>query len=271
MDVALLEQFSPDSFACTAFKENVIGHNDSRPAVNFEQGFYVLQKVELLIGGSGIEAFPFVGEGFFFGFTLFVKDSDAALFTKGGISEHQIKVVAGMRKQAILRFYDGFVALALNAVEVEVHGAEADNAIGDIRATKGAIAQKAFLGFVKGVLGQDIVVGDEEESARATGRIANGFTGLGAHDLDHGLNQWSGGEVLSSPAFGVFGVFLQQTFVDVAFNIGIQANPGFVVNQLDQAFELGGVLDFILGFPEDDAEEALEFGQGFQGFAILRF
>ena len=82
---------------------------------------------------------------------------------------------------------------------------------------------------------------------------------------------------MTRAAFGVFGVFLQQAFVDVSLHIGIQAAPGFVVDELNDPLELGGVLNLVLGFSEDGSQRAALPPQcvkdaaveGFEGVAVF--
>src|SRR6266581_3337062 len=55
MHVTLLQQFAANSFTCSTLEEYVIRDNHSRPTMNLEQGFDMLDKVQLLVAGAGPE------------------------------------------------------------------------------------------------------------------------------------------------------------------------------------------------------------------------
>jgi hypothetical protein len=79
-------------------------------------------------------------------------------------------------------------------------------------------------------------------------------------------------EVLPGPALGVLGVAFEQTLVGVALDIGVEREPALVVDQVpDEAGELGGVLDLVLGLLEDDAEHARLLAERFEDVAVLGF
>ena len=73
----------------------------------------------------------------------------------------------------------------------------------------------------------------------------------------HCPNECPWSEVLTGTAFGIFGVFLQQAFVDVAFNIGTHHHPALFIDHVDDPIELGWVLNLVLGLGEDLAEHSL--------------
>jgi hypothetical protein len=77
---------------------------------------------------------------------------------------------------------------------------------------------------------------------------------------------------LPGAAFDVFGVLLEEPFVGIAFHVGAEAGPLFLVDEInDQAAEFGWVLDFVLGFAENGAEHAGTFAQFFEGVSVMRF
>ncbi len=77
---------------------------------------------------------------------------------------------------------------------------------------------------------------------------------------------------MASAGFHVFRVLLEEPFVDVAFDVGVEGGPEFLVDEVgDEAFELGGVLDFVLRAAEDGAEHAGLFAEGFQRAAVVLF
>jgi len=48
--------------------------------------------------------------------------------------------------------------------------------------------------------------------------------------------------------------------------------PGFLIDEIDyEAAEMRGVLDFVLGFAEDNAENARFLGEVFEGIAVVAF
>ena len=71
------------------------------------------------------------------------------------------------------------------------------------------------------VLG-DVIVGGQQESAGATGGVADGHAGCGAHDVDDGLNQGAGGEVLAGARFHVLGVAFEEGLVGVTLYVGAE-------------------------------------------------
>src|SRR2546423_13865103 len=93
----------------------------------------------------------------------------------------------------------------------------------------------------------------EQKAASAGSRVADGLTGLRAHDFDEGTNERARREVLACAALGVFGVLLQQAFVDFAFDVYVQRLPRLAVNERDEAAQFGGVLNLVLRLAKDDA------------------
>jgi hypothetical protein len=61
VDIALVEEFASYGFPGAAFEEDVVGDDDGRLSVDFQESFNVLEKVELLVAGGGPEVLPFVG------------------------------------------------------------------------------------------------------------------------------------------------------------------------------------------------------------------
>ena len=58
MDLALVQQFPADRLPCSALEEDIVGNNDRRAAVLLQQGFNVLEEVELFVGSRGPEVVP---------------------------------------------------------------------------------------------------------------------------------------------------------------------------------------------------------------------
>jgi hypothetical protein len=57
--------------------------------------------------------------------------------------------------------------------------------------------------------------------------------------------------------------------VNLAFDVDVQAGPGFAVDEVDEAAQLGGVLDFVLGLAEDDGDEAGADAERIQDVAVV--
>ena len=180
--------------------------------------------------------------------------------------------VAGGLGEGVVDADGGGAAVGADAVQVEVHDAQAGGVVDDFPAVQGAVAEVLPLVAVEGVvmLG-DVVVGGEQEAAGAAGGVADGEAGGGAHDVDDGLDERAGGEVLARAGLGILGVLFEQAFVDFALDVQVHADPGFAVDQLDQALELGGVLDAVLGFAEDGGDEARAQAELVEDFAVVVF
>lgn len=59
--VAFMQELLADGLTCSALEEHVVRHHYGGPAMLFEQGFDVLDEVELLVGGGGPEVLTFDG------------------------------------------------------------------------------------------------------------------------------------------------------------------------------------------------------------------
>ena len=258
MHIALLQQLAPDGLACATLEKHVIWHNHGGTTMNFEQGFDVLDEIHLLVTGAGPEVVAHDHAGLVLFAPFLVHKGNAALASKGRIGEHHIEKLARMAAQAIDHAdRRGSRIVAADAVQEQVHHAEASGIVHDLPAVHGVEFEKAFLVAVKvGVL-RDIVMGRQQKTTCATGGIADALSRFGTHHIDHSLDQWTGRKILARAAFGVFGVLLQQPFVGVTLHIGFQDGPGFAVDEVnDQAAQLGRVLDFVLRLTKDNAQHA---------------
>ena len=74
------------------------------------------------------------------------------------------------------------------------------------------------------MLGDDVVVGGQQEAAGAAGRVADGVVRAGAHHVHDGLDQRARREVLAGAGLHVLGVALQQGLVGVALHVGAEAS-----------------------------------------------
>jgi hypothetical protein len=54
------------------------------------------------------------------------------------------------------------------------------------------------------------------------------------HHIHDGFDERTRGEVLARAGLGILGILFEQAFVDLAFDIDIQPDPGFAVDQFDE-------------------------------------
>ena len=88
--VGLLEELAADSFAGSAFEENVVGQDDGGVAVLLQDSENVLEEVELLVAGGGPEVVAVDGERFLGLLAVGADDGDAALFAEGRVGENDV-------------------------------------------------------------------------------------------------------------------------------------------------------------------------------------
>jgi hypothetical protein len=137
---------------------------------------------------------------------------------------------------------------------------------------EGLSLKVAHLVAVELVLLDDVAGGGEEKTAGARGGIDNCGPRLRAHDGDDGVDQDARREVLAGAGFGILRVLFEQALVDVALDVGAERAPRFLIDEIDdEAAQVGGVLDLVLGFAEDDAEDAGLFAEVFEGVAVMSF
>ena len=166
----------------------------------------------------------------------------------------------------------GDVLFVAEAVQEQVHGAEAGGRGYELDGVERVILEVAHLVAVELVVLEDVAGGGKEKPAGAGGGINDGGSRLRAHDFNDGVDQDAGSEVLAGAGLGILGVLFEQTFVDVALDVGAERAPGLLVDEVDdEAAQVGGVLDLVLGFAEDDAEDARLFAEIFEGVAVVSF
>ena len=111
----------------------------------------------------------------------------------------------------------------------------------------------------------------EKETACATGWITDRHIGFWSHHLNHRLDEGTWGEILACAAFDIFGVFLQESFINFAFDINIHSHPGFPINEIDDALELGRVLNFVLRFAKDHTQHPISSGKFSEDVPVMVF
>lgn len=243
----------------------------------------VLEEIELFVAGGGPEVGAIDGEAFLELFAVSADYGDAAFFSKGRIGQDHV-VLAVFRRESIFGHNGerticwqrgGAVA---DAVEEEVHGAEAGDAVHEFDSEQGAALELFLLRFIEARLFRDVIVRGEQEAAGAAGGVADGKWAVRpgprfwGHDLDHGGDEGAGREVLAGAAFDVFGVLLEQTFVGIAFDVGAETGPFLLIDEIDnQAPELGGILDFVLRFAENRAEHTGALAEFFERVPVMGF
>jgi hypothetical protein len=96
---------------------------------------------------------------------------------EGRVGEDQIEALAGVAAQAVV--HQNRALVPADAVQEEVHGAEARRVVHDLPAAQGVELQVPLLLLVELVVAGDVVVSGQEEAPGAAGRVADGLLGLG--------------------------------------------------------------------------------------------
>ena len=76
---------------------------------------------------------------------------------------------------------------------------------------------------------------------------------------------------MTCTAFGIFGIFFEQSFIDTAFDVRSHEALLFFINEVNEFEEFGGVLDFVLAFGKDLAEDALGLTEFSQKGGVVAF
>ena len=258
MHVAVLQQLAPNLLARAAFKQHVVRQYHGGLAVDLQHGVDVLQKIQLLVGRGFPEILALIGQRLAVFLTFLVGDGHAALLAKRRIRQHIVHLAAGLADQCVRALHQRLAVHLTDVVQEQVHQAHAARVRHDLVAVEGLVAQKGLLTLVqRRTRARQPAIGAEEKAAGTAGRVGNRLHGLRAHAGHHGLDQRTRREILAGAALGVFGVLLQQTLVQIAFGVGVQADPAFRVDHLHQARELGRILNAVLRLEEDRAQHAL--------------
>lgn len=96
MNLALVQQLPADGLPCAAFEEDVIGDDDRSAAVLLQQGFYMLEEVELFVGRRRPEVVAFDNFRFPRDFAIVRDNGRAALFSKRRVGHHNLVAIAGI-------------------------------------------------------------------------------------------------------------------------------------------------------------------------------
>ena len=273
VDVAAFEEFAADGFAGSAFEEDVVGEDDGGGAADLEFADDVLEEVELFVRGGGPEFVALVFLLFGTDLAVVADDGVAAFLAERRVGEDHVELpTAGLGEG--VGSVDGWIIRVgggTDAVQVEVHGAEADDAGDDVGAAQGLGPEVLHLRLAELVVLGDVVVGGEQEAAGTAGGVANHLPGPWCRDIDDGADERAGSEVLSCSLVRRAGGLFEQALVDRALNVHVHAGPILVADHLDHALEVRGVGDLVLGLAENDADEAGHFAEVFEGVAVVDF
>ena len=273
VDVAALEQFAADGFAGSAFEEDVVGEDDGGGAADLEFADDVLEEVELFVRGGGPELVALVFLLLGADLAVVADDGVAAFFAEGRVGEDHVELPAAGLGEGVGAVDGRVVGVGggADAVQVEVHRAEADDAGDDVGAAQGLGAKVLHLRLAELVVLGNEVVGGEEEAAGAAGGVADHLPGLGCHYIDDGADERAGREVLTGSLVGRAGGLFEQAFVDGTLDVHVHAGPILVADHLDHALEVGGVGDLVLRLAEDDADEAGHLAEVFERVTVVDF
>lgn len=270
VDVAFVEELAADRLTGASFKEDVIGNDDCGASVCLQQRLHMLEEVELFVGGRRPEVVPLVGFLFLRNLSFRADNGDAAFLPERGIGEDNIEALSRIFRQRIADD-DRHVPFAPNAVKQKVHRADPRRSVDDFPTFEDFPLESSLFRLSEvGIVMKQVIVRGEQESAGAARRIADRLIRLGGNRIDHRFDQRPRGKVLTGSRFDVLRIFLQQTFISVAFHVGAHSRPVFPIDQiLDEALQPRGGLEFVLGFAEDQPEQALLSAEVFENVAVV--
>ena len=167
----------------------------------------MLEEVELLVAGGGPEVVAQNLLALLHLIAILIDDGDAGLLAEWRIGEHHVVVDRRLGDEAILA--GGDVLFIAEAVQEQVHGAEAGGGRHQLDRVERLRLEVAHLLAIELVLLDDVAGGGEEKAAGARGGIDDCGPGLRTHDGDDGVDQDARREVLAGAGFGVLGVLLE--------------------------------------------------------------
>ena len=230
----------------------------------------MLEEVELFIAGGRPEVIAQNLLALLHLVAILVDNRDAGLLSEWWIGEHHVVVDRRLGDEAVLA--GGDVLFIAQVVQEQVHGAETRGRSHEFDGVERLGLQVAYLVAVKLVVLDDVAGRGEEKTTGAGGGVNDGGSRLRAHDFDDGVDQDARREILAGAGLGVLGILFEQTFVDVALDVGAERAPRFLIDEIDdEAAQVGRVLDLVLGFPEDDIEDTRLFAEIFEGVAVMSF
>ena len=111
----------------------------------------------------------------------------------------------------------------------------------------------------------------KEETTGTTAGVSDSLSRLKSHTLDHGFDERTRRKILTGAAFYVFCVFLQQAFVNLAFDVRGHGDPFLFVDHLNNAIQNSSIADLVNSSLENHAQQTALFTQLFKGLLILLF
>ncbi len=175
------------------------------------------------------------------------------------------------RQRVLRRHRQVFLGLPADAVQQQVHRAQARHAVHQLDAVECAGFELLLLRPVQFVVLGQVVMRRQQKPARAARRVADRLARLRGHHFHHRSDEHARGEVLPRTALHVFGVLLQQALVGVALHVGRQARPLLLVDQVhNQPPQLGRVLDLVLRLPENQPQHSRLLAQRVQHVPVMR-
>ncbi len=198
----------------------------------------MLQEAELLVAGGISEVIPAGQTAAFFGAERRIGQDQRGVWQRLALGAEGVAVADA----------------AVDAVQHQVHHCQTVSILNMFHAVKGAVAVFTLLSFgefVEVVMGTQVMIGGNQETAGAGGRVLNDVVERGFHNPHHAVDQRARRKVLAGAGFLFVGVFLQQAFVKVAQVFAVHAVPVDLVDLGHQRGKGGGLFDEAAGVGED--------------------
>src|SRR5665213_3288756 len=256
MAIEGVEQPSTNSFAGTGLKQHVIRHDDRGRAVLFEDRHDVLNEIELLVRGRDLEIWPLVILALGLDVAVVGENFEALLAAEGRIGQDVCPLFTWIGQQRIGARNRTFAVA--DTVKIEIHRRETDDAGYDIEPGESPSPQLCRDAFVLGArMPLHVLVGLQQEPARAAGWITDLSTRLRIDDFDDGVDERTWREVLAGAGFDLGGVAFEQSFIDCSFHVDFEAKPCLPVDELHEALQPRRILDGVLCLEVNRTQQAV--------------
>ena len=158
-------------------------------------------------------------------------------------------------------------------MQQQVHRGEASGAVDEFDAVRERVLQVVpLVGRHLVDIRGGVLVGDEEEAARAAGWVGDAVVDSWVDDVDDGLDEGAGREVLPGARALVARALGEEAFVGVAVDVGARLRPVLLADEIDdEAAQLRGVGDAVLRLAEDGADDALFACEAVEDARVLEF
>ena len=186
MDVELLQQSFPECRAGTAFEQDIVGEHDSGSAVDVENRFDVLNKVDLLVGGGNPEVVPDDLQRVLLGSAIFAHHLHRGLGAERWVGQHDRPAFAGVSGESVFDLDRARAVSSTHAVQQHVHRCQPGRTVNQFDALHEPFSKVCFLvggevlGFLAGVL-----VSGKQEPAGAASRVGDRVINGGFDTVDH--------------------------------------------------------------------------------------